>query len=159
MTLYRAKNSIRYDIFGNIFIAGAGVICNEQQAISDARWHNCNTSWHVCHYVTASNISGRLGVVQGYLVYIFKLANFDAETSHIVIIDAGNGAVLHISGDMPLFFGGLGCGGGFGGHHHKGFENQWGSHDNRSGGERSDRTNNGGQPFSSGVVVSPTIGV
>src|SRR5215207_8091965 len=73
-------------------------------------------------------ISGNLGVVQGYLVYIFKVANFDAETSRIVIVDAGNGAVLHTSGDMPLYFGGLGCGGG-GGHHHKGFGNHWGNHD------------------------------
>jgi len=73
-------------------------------------------------------ISGRLGIVQGYLVYIFKVANFDAETSRLVIVDAGNGAVLHTSGDMPLYFGGLGCGGG-GGHHHKGFGNHWGNHD------------------------------
>src|ERR687896_1669841 len=73
-------------------------------------------------------ISGNLGIVQGYLVYIFKLANFDAETSRIVLVDAGNGSVLYTSADMPLHFGGLGCGGspgGFGsgeGHHyHKGF--------------------------------------
>src|ERR687896_1590589 len=83
-------------------------------------------------------ISGRLGIVQGYLVYIFKIANFDAETSRIVIVDAGNGAVLHTSGDMPLYFGGLGCGGGGGdGGHHKGFGSHWGNHD-RSGGEISD---------------------
>src|SRR5918992_2241124 len=72
-------------------------------------------------------ISGRLGIVQGYLVYIFKVANFDAETSRLVIVDAGNSAVLHTSGDMPLYFGGLGCGGG-GGHHHRGFGNHWGNH-------------------------------
>jgi uncharacterized membrane protein YkoI len=52
-------------------------------------------------------ISGHLGIVQGYLVYIFKVANFDAETSRIIIVDAGNGAVLHTSGDMSLYFGGL----------------------------------------------------
>ena len=102
-------------------------------------------------------ISGRLGVVQGYLVYIFKVANFDAETSRTVIVDAGNGAVLYTSGDMPLYFGGLGCGSGGGGHH-KGFGNHWGNHD-RSGGETSDRNNSGGQSSSSGVVVSPAIGV
>jgi uncharacterized membrane protein YkoI len=102
-------------------------------------------------------ISGRLGVVQGYLVYIFKVANFDTETSRTVIVDAGNGAVLYTSGDMPLYFGGLGCGGGGGGHH-KGFGNHWGNHD-RSGGETSDRNNSGGQSSSSGVVVSPAIGV
>src|SRR5919106_5933273 len=84
-------------------------------------------------------ISGSLGVVQGYLVYIFKLANFDAETSRIVIVDAGNGSVLYTSGDMPLYFGGLGCGGGgFGGgggghHYHKGFGSHWGNNDRGSG--------------------------
>src|SRR5919106_2764893 len=75
-------------------------------------------------------ISGHLGVVQGYLVYIFKIANFDAETSRIVIVDAGNGSVLYTSGDMLLHFGGLGCGdSGYGGGHHKGFGNNWGNHD------------------------------
>ena len=70
-------------------------------------------------------ISGRLGIVQGYLVYIVKVANFDSETSRTVVVDAGNGAVLHTSGDMPLYFGGgggPGCGffgGGGGGHHHR----------------------------------------
>lgn len=109
-------------------------------------------------------ISGRLGVVQGYLVYIFKLANFDAETSRIVIVDAGNGSVLHTSGDMPLYFGGLGCGGGGGfggggGHHfHKGFGNhQWGNSDRGSGETSADI--NSGQPSRNPVVVSPAIGI
>jgi uncharacterized membrane protein YkoI len=100
-------------------------------------------------------ISGRLGIVQGYLVYIFKIANFDAETSRLVIVDAGNGAVLHTSGDMPLYFGGLGCGGG-GGHHHRGFGNHWGNHDR--GGETSADINSS-QPTRNAVVVSPAIGV
>jgi uncharacterized membrane protein YkoI len=100
-------------------------------------------------------ISGRLGVVQGYLVYIFKIANFDAETSRIVIVDAGNGAVLYTSGDMLLHFGGLGCGdSGYGGGYHKGFGNHWGNHDR---GTTSD--NNSSQPSRSGIVVSPAIGV
>lgn len=100
-------------------------------------------------------ISGRLGVVQGYLVYIFKIANFDAETSSIVIVDAGNGAVLYTSGDMPLHFGGLGCGDSGGGvGHHKGFGNHWGNHDR---GGTSD--NNSSQLSRSGIVVSPAIGV
>jgi uncharacterized membrane protein YkoI len=98
-------------------------------------------------------ISGRLGVVQGYLVYIFKIANFDAETSSIVIVDAGNGAVLYTSGDMPLHFGGLGCGDSGGGHH-KGFGNHWGNHDR---GGTSD--NNSSQPSRSGIIASPAIGV
>jgi uncharacterized membrane protein YkoI len=103
-------------------------------------------------------ISGRLGIVQGYLVYIFKVANFDAETSRLVIVDAGNGAVLHTSGDMPLYFGGLGCGGGGGGggHHHRGFGNHWGNHDR--GGETSADINSS-QPTRNAVVVSPAIGV
>jgi uncharacterized membrane protein YkoI len=111
-------------------------------------------------------ISGSLGVVQGYLVYIFKLANFDAETSRIVIVDAGNGSVLYTSGDMPLHFGGLGCGGGHGGafggggghHYHKGFfGNHWGDHD-RGGGEISSDTNSS-QSTRNAIVVSPAIGV
>ena len=102
-------------------------------------------------------ISGNLGVVQGYLVYIFKLANFDAQTSRTVIVDAGNGAVLHTSGDMPLYLGGLGCGGGGGGGHHKGFfGNHWGNHDR--GGETSADINSS-QPDRNAVIVSPAIGV
>jgi uncharacterized membrane protein YkoI len=102
-------------------------------------------------------ISGRLGVVQGYLVYIFKLANFDAQTSRTVIVDAGNDAVLYTSGDMPLYFGGLGCGGGGGGGgHHKGFANHWGNHDR--GGETSADINSS-QPTRNAIVVSPAIGV
>lgn len=56
-------------------------------------------------------IGGRLAVAQGYLAYAFKVANFDAGTSRMVMVDAGNGSVLYASGDMPLHFGG-----GFGGH-------------------------------------------
>ncbi len=107
-------------------------------------------------------ISGRLGVVQGYLVYVFKLANFDAQTSRTVIVDAGNGSVLYTSGDMPLFFGGgLGCGFG-GGHyrgHHMGFGGSPGGNYDQYGGT-SDRSNSSGQLPSSGVrAVSPVIGV
>src|SRR5829696_6959061 len=93
-------------------------------------------------------ISGNLGVVQGYLVYIFKLAHFDAET----------GSVLYTSGDMPLYCGGLGCGGGGDGGHHKGFfGNHWGNHDR--GGETSRADINSSQPTRNPVVVSPAIGV
>ena len=103
-------------------------------------------------------ISGNLGVVQGYLVYIFKLANFDAQTSRTVIVDAGNGSVLYTSGDMPLYFGGLGCGGGGDGGHHKGFfGNHWGNDDR--GGETSAADINSSQPTRNPVVVSPAIGV
>ncbi len=100
-------------------------------------------------------LSGHLGVVQGYLVYTFKLANFDAQTSRIVIVDAGNGATLYTSQDMPLFFGGLGCsGGGGGGGHHMGFGNPGGNY-----GRFETPSINSNQPSSSAVVVSPAIGV
>ena len=110
-------------------------------------------------------ISGHLGIVQGYLVYTFKLANFDAQTSRIVIVDAGNGSVLYTSGDMPLFFGGhgggLGCGGGYGGGgygaggHHMGFGSHEGKYDRYGGVPEI----NNSQPSSSAVVISPVIGV
>jgi uncharacterized membrane protein YkoI len=100
-------------------------------------------------------ISGRVGVVQGYLVYIFKVANFDAETSRIVIVDAGNGSVLYTSQDMPLHIGGLGGYGCGGEGHHKGFGMHW---DNYDRGTTSDNRSSG-QSSRSGVVASPVIGV
>lgn len=100
-------------------------------------------------------ISGRVGVVQGYLVYIFKVANFDTETSRVVIVDAGNGSVLYTSEDMPLHNGGLG-GYGCGGGHHKGFGNHW---DNYDRGTRLDNSSSGESSRSGMVVVSPVIGV
>ena len=106
-------------------------------------------------------ISGRLGVVQGYLVYIVKVANFDTETSRTVIVDAGNGAVLHSSGDMPLYFGagGPGCGfGGGAGYHHKGFGSHGGNYD-RGMTTDSGNSGGGGQSSGSGVVASPAIGI
>jgi uncharacterized membrane protein YkoI len=99
-------------------------------------------------------ISGRLGIVQGYLVYIVKVANFDSETSRTVVVDAGNGAVLHTSGDMPLYFGNLGC---EDGNHHKGFGSHGGIRESGSG--RLDRSNSGDQSLSGRVVASPAIGV
>ena len=108
-----------------------------------------------------TTISGNLGVVQGYLVYIFKLANFDAQTSRIVIVDAGNGSVLYTSGDMPLFFGGLGCrGGGIGGPgHHMGFLGNHLGNDDRGTAQSSANIINNGQPARNAIVVSPAIGV
>ena len=106
-------------------------------------------------------ISGRLGIVQGYLVYIVKVANFDSETSRTVVVDAGNGAVLHTSGDMPLYFGGgggpgCGFGGGGGGHHHKGFESHGGNYDR--GMTTDSRNSSSGQFTGNGLVASPAIG-
>jgi uncharacterized membrane protein YkoI len=99
-------------------------------------------------------ISGRLGIVQGYLVYIVKVANFDSETSRTVVVDAGNGAVLHTSGDMPLYLEDLGC---EGGHHHKGFGSHGGNYDR---GMTADSSNSSsGQFTGNGLVASPAIGV
>ncbi|HEY9407357.1 MAG TPA: hypothetical protein VIP53_07920, partial [Nitrososphaera sp.] len=105
----------------------------------------------------------RLGIVQGYLVYIVKVANFDSETSRTVVVDAGNGAVLHTSGDMPLYFGGgggPGCGfggGGGDGHHHKGFGSHGGNYDR---GMTADSSNSSsGQFTGNGLVASPALGI
>ena len=65
-------------------------------------------------------VGGHLGVVQGYLVYTLYIVNPDGHTGRMVIVDAGNGEVLHASepGQMGSFVGGYGyCpwkGGGFG---------------------------------------------
>ena len=42
-------------------------------------------------------LSGHLGVVQGYLVYTFFVANTANQTGHLVVVDAGNGNVLYTS--------------------------------------------------------------
>jgi uncharacterized membrane protein YkoI len=103
-------------------------------------------------------ISGNVAVVQGYLVYIFKVANFGSGTSRIVIVDAGNGSVLYTSGGMPLHIGGLGggygCSGGGGGGH-KAFGNHWGNYDR---GTTSDNTRSN-ESLRTGIVASPVIGV
>lgn len=58
---------------------------------------------------------GHLGVVQGYLVYTFFVANTGNQTGHVVIVDAGNGSVLYTSEGHSLgSFGPLG--GHWGGH-------------------------------------------
>lgn len=99
-------------------------------------------------------ISGRLGIVQGYLVYIVKVANFDSETSRTVVVDAGNGAVLHTSGDMPLYFGDLGC---EDGNHHKGFGSHGGNYDR---GMTADSSNSSsGQFTGNGLVASPALDI
>lgn len=50
-------------------------------------------------------VGGHLGVVQGYLVYILHVVNPDDQTKRMVIVDAGNGEVLHTSeaGQMGSF--------------------------------------------------------
>jgi len=42
-------------------------------------------------------VGGHLGVVQGYLVYTFFIANGKDHTGHLIIVDAGNGMVLYAS--------------------------------------------------------------
>jgi uncharacterized membrane protein YkoI len=82
-------------------------------------------------------IGGKLTIAQGFLVYTFNVANYDAGTSRIVIIDAGNGGVLYTSDEMPLRYGGLG--GGFGGCGHHGGYGHWNGKDmTSSSGESSD---------------------
>ena len=57
-------------------------------------------------------LSGKLTAVQGYLSYVFKVADFDAGTLKIVIVDAGNGSVLYTSDNLALrngVLGGEGC--------------------------------------------------
>ena len=104
-------------------------------------------------------VSGHVGIVQGYLVYIFKVANFNSQTSRIVIVDAGNGGVLYTSGDLPFHFGslgGYGCGGGPAGY--KGFGKHWSNHD--GGAITSGNTRSSSEPSrSGGTVVSPLMGI
>jgi uncharacterized membrane protein YkoI len=69
-------------------------------------------------------VGGKLAIVQGYLTYAFNLANYDADTSGIIIVDAGNGQVLYTSGEMPLHYGGLG---GFRCGWHGGYGHNWNS--------------------------------
>jgi uncharacterized membrane protein YkoI len=47
-------------------------------------------------------LGGHLGVVQGYLVYTFFVADADSQRGHLVIVDAGNGDVLHTSEGRSL---------------------------------------------------------
>ena len=73
-------------------------------------------------------LGGHLGVVQGYFVYIFFVADTANQTGHLVIVDAGNGNVLHTSeglsfgsfGHPMMMFGPWGGHGGFGDWHGQG---------------------------------------
>jgi uncharacterized membrane protein YkoI len=66
-------------------------------------------------------LGGHLGVVQGYLVHTFFVADTGNQMGHLVIVDAGNGNVLHTSEGLsfssfghPMMFGRWGGQGGFG---------------------------------------------
>ena len=61
-------------------------------------------------------ISGSLAVIQGSVVYNFKV--IDGTNIYSVIVDAGNGKVLYTSQGHPIHLGGLlGMGGGGMGHY------------------------------------------
>jgi hypothetical protein len=47
-------------------------------------------------------LGGHLGVVQGYLVYTFFVADTGNQTGHLIIIDAGKGGLLYISDDLSF---------------------------------------------------------
>jgi len=74
--------------------------------------------------VNGKAVSGDLGVVQGYLVYTFKVANPNNGSIQKVIVDAGNGSVLYTSpakqtGESDLgILGGTFVHGGHRHHHH-----------------------------------------
>ncbi len=65
-------------------------------------------------------LSGGLRVIQGSVVYAFKVT--DGTSVYSVIVDAGNGTVLHVSTGHPLTLGALGIGSPGMGHmgHHMG---------------------------------------
>src|SRR5215210_7110699 len=65
-------------------------------------------------------LGGHMGIVQGYRVYTFFVADAANQTGHLVIVDAGNGNVLYTSESQslgsfghPMMFGAWG-GHGFG---------------------------------------------
>ena len=72
-------------------------------------------------------IGGHLGVLQGYLVYTFFVANSANQTGYLVIVDAGNGNVLHTSEGQSLgSFGPMI--GQWGGHEYWGWGGAWKGH-------------------------------
>lgn len=65
-------------------------------------------------------LGGHMGIVQGYLVYTYFVADSANKTGHLVVVDAGNGNVLYTSESQslgsfghPMMFGAWG-GHGFG---------------------------------------------
>ena len=75
-------------------------------------------------------LGGHMGIVQGYLVYTFFVADATNQTGHLVVVDTGNGNVLYTSESQslgsfghPMIFGAWG-GHGFGEWH--GLGNQHG---------------------------------
>lgn len=74
-------------------------------------------------------LGGHLGVVQGYLVYTFFVANTANQTGYLTVVDTGNGEVLYTSEGQPLgsfghWYGNWGGGHGYGG----GWHGPWKGH-------------------------------
>jgi hypothetical protein len=69
-------------------------------------------------------VAGHLDVVQGYLVYMFFVADTGNQTGHLVLVETGNGNVLYTSAAQPLgIFGHLSTLGNWRGH---GYGEWWG---------------------------------
>ena len=67
-------------------------------------------------------LGGRIGVTQGYLTYTYFVMNPTNDTAHKVIVDAGNGQVLHTSEGKQIGSGAQSMFESFGqGREHKGF--------------------------------------
>ena len=70
-------------------------------------------------------LGGHLGILQGYLVYTFFVADMDNQTGHLVVVDAGNSNVLFTSEGQSIgSFGHKMPFGLWGGHGHGGI-GQW----------------------------------
>ena len=70
-------------------------------------------------------LGGHIGVTQGFLTYTYFVVNPTNDTAHKVIIDAGNGQVLHTSESKQIGSGGQSMFGSF--EHRKGHEGFGGS--------------------------------
>lgn len=73
-------------------------------------------------------LGGHLGVVQGYLVYTFFVANTANQTGYLTVIDAGNGEVLYTSEGQPVGSFGHSMYGHWGGHGYGGWGGHWKGH-------------------------------
>ena len=72
--------------------------------------------------VNGTVLGGHVGVTQGYLTYTYFVTNPTNDTAHKVIVDAGNGQVLHTSEGKQIGSGPQSMFGSFGqGREHKGF--------------------------------------
>ncbi|HKZ61173.1 MAG TPA: hypothetical protein VJZ68_01985 [Nitrososphaera sp.] len=73
-------------------------------------------------------LGGHMGVVQGYLVYTFFVANAANQTGYLTVIDAGNGEVLYTSEGRSLGTFGHSMYGHWGGHGYGGWHGPWDGH-------------------------------